>query len=52
MKPFGPSSNKSISNRKYGFNELTEIGNESEEAIVHTESKMDTKVNAMGTARR
>jgi len=34
LKPFGASSNKLHSNRKYGIEGLTEIGNESEEAIV------------------
>ncbi|KAI4940270.1 hypothetical protein J4E86_011075 [Alternaria arbusti] len=40
MKRFGISSNKSNSNRKYGIEGLTDLGNESEEAIVRPESKM------------
>lgn len=34
LESFGASRNKSHSNRKYGIKGLTEIGNESEEAIV------------------
>lgn len=34
MKPYGASSNKLESNRKYGVTDLTIIENESEEAIV------------------
>ncbi|KAI4638641.1 hypothetical protein J4E93_009942 [Alternaria ventricosa] len=40
LKRFGTSSNKSNSNRKYGIEGLTDLGNESEEAIVRPESKM------------
>ncbi|KAF9696675.1 hypothetical protein EKO04_005531 [Ascochyta lentis] len=39
MKPYGASSNKSESNRKYGVTDLTIIENECEEAIVPTEGK-------------
>ncbi|KAH6865399.1 hypothetical protein BKA58DRAFT_430950 [Alternaria rosae] len=44
LKRFGTSSNKSSSNRKYGIEGLTEIENESEEAIVRPESKMGTDI--------
>ncbi|KAF1949391.1 hypothetical protein CC80DRAFT_598979 [Byssothecium circinans] len=39
MKPYGGSSNKSHSNRKYGISDPTEIENDSEEAIVRQETK-------------
>jgi hypothetical protein len=45
MKPFDALSNKSISNRKYGVEGLTVIGNESEEAIMRPQIKVDM-VNA------
>jgi hypothetical protein len=45
MKPFGASSNKSHSNRKYGVSDLTEIGNDSEEAIVNSQNESVTKVD-------
>jgi len=44
LKRFGTSSNKSNSNRKYGIEGLTDLGNESEEAIVRPESKMDRDI--------
>jgi hypothetical protein len=44
MKPFGAVSNKSVSNRKYGVEGLSEIGNESEEAIVRPEYRMITSI--------
>jgi hypothetical protein len=44
MKPFGASSNKSNSNRKYGVSDLTEIGNDSEEAIVRSEIEAASRV--------
>ena len=50
MKPFGASSsNKSHSNRKYGVSDLTEIGNDSEEAIVQPGDKLGNKVETAGT---
>ncbi|RYO17702.1 hypothetical protein AA0121_g5550 [Alternaria tenuissima] len=42
MKPFRGITNKSISNRKYGVEGLTEIENESEEAIMRSENNMGT----------
>jgi hypothetical protein len=42
MKPFRGITNKSISNRKYGVEGLTEIENESEGAIMRSESNMGT----------
>ncbi|KAG9187114.1 hypothetical protein G6011_04985 [Alternaria panax] len=44
MRPFGGISNKSMSNRKYGVEGLTEIANESEEAIIQPENKMGMAV--------
>lgn len=52
MKPFGASSEKSYSNRKYGVIDLTEIGNNSEEAIVQKGIGMGTKVEISGTERQ
>ena len=51
MRPFGGVSNKSISNRKYGVEGLTEIGNESEEAIMRPEGRMVATV-AISTSNR
>jgi hypothetical protein len=51
MRPFGGVSNKSISNRKYGIEGLTEIGNESEEAVMRPESKMRATI-AISTSNR
>jgi hypothetical protein len=50
MKPFGASTgNKSHSNRKYGVADSTEIGNDSEEAIVQSENrKMGQKTVGSG----
>ncbi|CAO2649750.1 Nn.00g010420.m01.CDS01 [Neocucurbitaria sp. VM-36] len=48
MKPFGTSSDKSISNRKYGISGLTEIDNDSEEAIITSESKRGTRLRLAG----
>jgi hypothetical protein len=53
MKPFGAgSSNKSHSNRKYGVSDLTEIGNESEEAIVQREDGLGTKLETTAEEHR
>jgi hypothetical protein len=40
--------NKSLSNRKYGVSGLTELENESEEAIVRPESRSGTNAGLMG----
>ncbi|KAF2684220.1 hypothetical protein K458DRAFT_303568 [Lentithecium fluviatile CBS 122367] len=52
MKPFGASSNKSQSNRKYGVSDLTEIGNDSEEAIVQQGTGIGTKVEISSVERQ
>jgi hypothetical protein len=53
MKPFGASSsNKSNSNRKYGISDLTEIGNDSEEAIVRSEDAATSKKEISGAERQ
>jgi len=52
MKPFGASSsNKSHSNRKYGISDLTEIGNDSEEAIVQAGHVPVSKAETLGAER-
>ena len=56
MKPYGASSKKLLSNRKYGVADLTEIGtqNESEEAIVQSQDgiHVTTEVHVTEQARR
>jgi len=42
MKTFRVTVQKSMSNRKYGIKDFTEIGNDSDEAIVHSENTTGT----------